>query len=146
MGASSRRSVGSAFLLITALVGATACGGTPTATAFEDVEDLISSMEAEGHECSVMSGGPVGHGGLERGENALCAEGYSVMVWEEDFTPGADLSETDPLVSAMAEQGALEHLRGPNWHVMSAIGEDLDELQQALGGERNEHGPPDLNQ
>ncbi|WP_147104917.1 hypothetical protein [Nesterenkonia populi] len=132
------------FPLMPVLLVATSCGEDTADTTFDGVDDLMSSMESEGLECSVMEGTTLQSGTDEVGDQVMCAEGHSLMVWDADSDADTETSENDPLVSGLEEQGAIEHLRGENWHVMSIDGELLDGLQESFGGQRNEEGFPNF--
>ncbi|WP_146340573.1 hypothetical protein [Nesterenkonia sp. NBAIMH1] len=130
--------------LVPVLLLATSCGEDSAATTFDGVEDLISSMEDEGLECGVMDGTTLGDGANEAGEQVMCVEGHTLMVWDEDADLDTESSDDDPLVQGMEEQGTIEHLRGENWHIMSIDDEVLDELEDSFGGVRDEEGFPNF--
>ncbi|NYJ18165.1 hypothetical protein [Nesterenkonia sandarakina] len=139
MKTKSSKAVTGAFPILAVLLVATSCSAAASDTTFEDVADLSSSVESAGHECNAMTSTT-----YDLGEQAMCAEGHSLTVWDEEADPG-ELGEDDALVQEMEEQDLIEHLRGANWHVMSVDGDLLDEMQQNYGGQRNEEGVPDLN-
>lgn len=138
MNHESPKPAAAAFPLLAFLLVATSCGAGASDATFEDVAELISSAESEGYECSAMSS-PT----YDLGEQALCAEGHSLSVWDEGVDPD-ELGGDDPLVREMEEQGVVQHLRGANWHVTSNDGDLLDAMQQNYGGQRDEEGFPDL--
>lgn len=119
----------------------TACG-VDNDTTFENVDELKSAVESANYECREMTRLPAQTDSTEGIEEILCTEGHRLSVWGEEFEPDSRSSAPDPFVEAMEEQGAIEHLRGENWHVMSVDGDTLEDLQQQFGGELNEQSFP----
>lgn len=87
-----------------------------------------SALESVNYECRDVTRASAQTSADEGLEEIICAEGHRLSVWGEAFDPDNRPTSFDPLVEAMEESGAIERLRGENWHVMSVHEDALEDL------------------
>ena len=101
------------------------CSNESDEATYASVEELREAVVDAGFPCQKWNSREAFDGSAEL---LGCAEGHSLLVWDESVSEEIDPKDGD--------MGTVHNLRGETWNVRSGAEDALNDLAQEIGGER----------